>query len=149
MKCKHKCNCLSPFTLGKEATEYSNLLVCFTEKTEMVWVLIKRALSRLALWPSGEVQRTLTRQPGFCSWAWTYTTRWRPCCGGDPHIRWRKIGTDVSSGRIFLKPKKEEDWQQMLAQGKSSSAKKRSLSNFHIISLSLSLLSMLEHSKSY
>ena len=34
----------------------------------------------------------------------------------------RKIGTDVSSGTIFLK-QKEEDWQQMLAQGQSSSPK--------------------------
>ena len=38
------------------------------------------------------------------------------------------IGTDVSSGRIFLK-QKEEDWQQMLAQGKSSSAKKKKMPN--------------------
>ena len=33
------------------------------------------------------------------------------------------LGTDVISGRIFLK-QKEEDWQQMLAQGKTPSAKK-------------------------
>ena len=26
---------------------------------------------------------------------------------GDPHIKWRKIGTDVSSGLIFLKQKKK------------------------------------------
>ena len=25
---------------------------------------------------------------------------------GDPHIKWRKIGTDVSSGKIFLRTKK-------------------------------------------
>ena len=35
---------------------------------------------------------------------------------GIPHIKWRKMGTDVSSGPVFLS-KKEEDWQQMLAQG--------------------------------
>ena len=35
-----------------------------------------------------------------------------------------KIGTDVSSGLIFLKQKKEEDCEQILAQGKSSSTKK-------------------------
>ncbi|MPX07482.1 hypothetical protein C0133_08905, partial [Moraxella catarrhalis] len=34
------------------------------------------------------------------------------------------MGTDVSSGPIFLK-QKEEDWQQMLAQGQSSSPKKK------------------------
>ena len=33
----------------------------------------------------------------------------------------RKTGTDVSSGPVFLK-QKEEDWQQMLAQGQSFSA---------------------------
>ena len=32
---------------------------------------------------------------------------------------------DVSSMLIFLKQEKEEDWQQMLAQGESSSAKKK------------------------
>ena len=36
--------------------------------------------------------------------------------------KWRKIGTDVSSGTILLK-QKEEDWQQRLAQGQSSSLK--------------------------
>ena len=32
---------------------------------------------------------------------------------------------DVGSGNIFLKQKEEEGWQQMLAQGQSSSQKKR------------------------
>ena len=35
---------------------------------------------------------------------------------GVPHIKQRKMGTDVSSGTVFLS-KKEEDWWQMLAQG--------------------------------
>ena len=47
-----------------------------------------------------------------------------PCCGSDPHTKWRKMGTDVSSGIIFLK-QKEEDWQQMLGQGQSSSPRKK------------------------
>ena len=34
----------------------------------------------------------------------------------------RKVGTDVSSGTILLK-QKEEDWQQGLVQGQSSSPK--------------------------
>ena len=37
----------------------------------------------------------------------------------------RNIGTDVSSGLIFLKEKEEEDWQWMLAQGESSSHTKK------------------------
>ena len=42
----------------------------------------------------------------------THTTH-QPCCVGNPHIKWRKIGTDVSSGLIFLKQtkKKNKDWQ--------------------------------------
>ena len=35
----------------------------------------------------------------------------------------RNIGADISSATIFLK-QKQEDWQQMLAQGQSSSPKK-------------------------
>ena len=33
----------------------------------------------------------------------------QPCCGGDPHIKWRRTGTDVISGLIFLKQKKKEE----------------------------------------
>ena len=53
---------------------------------------------------------------GFRSQTWTYTTH-QPRCGGNPHIKWRKFGTDVSSALIFLKQKEEDDWQQMLAHG--------------------------------
>ena len=66
-------------------------------------------------------------QPWLCqfrSWVWTYTLLLKPCCGSFPHTKQRKIGTDVSSVATFLKQKKEkEDWQQMLAQGQSSSPK--------------------------
>ena len=40
------------------------------------------------------------------------------------YIQKIKIGINVSSGTIFLK-QKEEDWQQMLAQGPSSSSKQK------------------------
>ena len=40
-----------------------------------------------------------------------------------PNIKQRKTGTDVTSATIFLK-QQEEDWQQILAQGQSSSKKK-------------------------
>ena len=43
----------------------------------------------------------------FGSQVGTHTTHW-PCCGSDLHIKWRKIGTDVSSVLIFLKQKKKE-----------------------------------------
>ena len=35
---------------------------------------------------------------------------------GVPHVKERKTGMEVSSGRVFFS-KKEEDWQQVLAQG--------------------------------
>ena len=40
------------------------------------------------------------------------------------YLKERKTGTDVSSATIFLK-QKEKDWQQMLAQGQSSSQEKK------------------------
>ena len=40
----------------------------------------------------------------------------KPCCGRCPTYKVEEDGTDVSSGPVFLR-KKEEDWQQMLAQG--------------------------------
>ena len=45
----------------------------------------------------------------------------KPHWGGIPH-KMRKVGTDVNSATIFLK-QKEEDCQQMLAQGQSFSQK--------------------------
>ena len=43
---------------------------------------------------------------GFRSQVQAYTTHW-PCCGSIPHTKkQRKIGTDVSSGLVFLKLKK-------------------------------------------
>ena len=60
----------------------------------------------------------------FGSQAWTYTLLIKPCYGSVPHTKKRKIGTDVSSGAIFLK-QTEKNWQQMLAQGESSSPKKK------------------------
>ena len=40
----------------------------------------------------------------FGSQMQTYTT-YQPCCGGNSHIKWRKIGTDVNLGLIFLSKK--------------------------------------------
>ena len=48
----------------------------------------------------------------------------KPCCGGIPHTKYKKIGTDLISATIFLK-EKEEDWQKMLAQGQSSLPKNK------------------------
>ena len=40
----------------------------------------------------------------------------KPCCGRHPTYMYRKMGTDVKL-RANLPEQKEEDWQQMLAQG--------------------------------
>ena len=56
----------------------------------------------------------------FRSQAKTYTPLINPCCGSHPGRKQRKTGTNVGSGTIFLK-QKEGDWQQILAQGQSSS----------------------------
>ena len=42
-----------------------------------------------------------TQVRGFGSWVQTHSTH-RPCYGGIPRTKQRKIGTVVSSGRIFL-----------------------------------------------
>ena len=60
--------------------------------------------------------------------AWTYALLIKPCCGRVPHKKQRKLGTDVSSGTMFLK-QKEEVWQQKLAQGQSFSPKKKPFCN--------------------
>ena len=38
----------------------------------------------------------------------TYILLIKPCCGGVPYTKERKIGTDVSSGPIFLTKKKKK-----------------------------------------
>ena len=57
---------------------------------------------------------------GFGSWVWIQHNS-SDLAVAASHIKYGKIGTDVSL--IFLK-QKEEDWQQLLAQGQSPSQKK-------------------------
>ena len=61
----------------------------------------------------------------------------KPHCGGIPH-KIDKIGTDGGSVTIFLK-QKEEDWQQMLAQGQSSSHTHKNPVSLTQISMLLSI----------
>ena len=59
----------------------------------------------VALWPTGQSSvHSLwqPRVPSFRSRVQTHSTH-QPPCGGIPYTKWRKIGTDVSSGLIFLK----------------------------------------------
>ena len=56
--------------------------------------------------PSSSVQHAPFQWPRFSSWEWTYTTY-----------------MSVAMPWWWLTYKKKEDWQQMLAQGKSFSAK--------------------------
>ena len=60
------------------------------------------------------LQRPGIRRPR--SQVQTYVPLGKQAVAGIPHKKERKMGTDVSSGPVFLS-KKEEDWQQMLSQG--------------------------------
>ena len=51
---------------------------------------------------------------GFRSQSWTYTSSIRPCRGGMPYTKGRKIGTDVSSVTIFFTKKKKENFLKSL-----------------------------------
>ena len=57
--------------------------------------------------------------------AWTYALFIKPCCGGIPHRTRVTYNQDIQLCTAALgREIKEEDWQQMLAQGQSSSPKK-------------------------
>ena len=75
-----------------------------------------------AYWLSLAHSASATPVCRFRSQVQTYTTCRRPCCGSVRRTKYGKMGTDVSLGPLFLK-QKEEDWQQVLAQGQSSSSK--------------------------
>ena len=69
------------------------------------------------------------RRPGFASSDPGHgpTLLIKLCCGGIPCRRTRMTcnwGTQLCTGAVGRK-KKEEDWQQMLAQGQSSSPKRK------------------------
>ena len=61
----------------------------------------------LAEWLSFTCCASMAWVCGFGSQVWTYPTC-QPCCVGGAYIKWRKTGTDVRSGLIFLKPKKRK-----------------------------------------
>ena len=76
-------------------------------------------MSHFGSWPRG----ILVKSACSALVAWGLQARSlgiKACYGGILHTKWRRIGTDVNSATIFLK-QEEEDWQQMLAQGQSSS----------------------------
>ena len=80
------------------------------DKVEKVGEVIKGHLRMgLAQWLKSLGSSALLEQPrvcGFGSWARTYTQLIKPCCGSVPHIKWRNLGTDVSSRTVFLTKKK-------------------------------------------
>ena len=85
---------------------------------------IKNLSQGLAQWHiSLHTALWLPRVCRFGSRVWTYTPLIKPCCESVPHKKQRKTGTDIRSGTIFKQ--KEEDWQQISAQGQSSSSKKK------------------------
>ena len=59
------------------------------------------------MWLSSACSASTAQVCGFESQAWTYTT-FQPCCGGNPHIKQRKIGNRCCSGPIFLRKTKKK-----------------------------------------
>ena len=64
-------------------------------------------------WPRGTAVKfphSASRRPGvprFRSWVRTWLHLASHAVVGIPHIKWRKMGTDVSSGPVFLKEKQQ------------------------------------------
>ena len=64
----------------------------------------------------------------FGSWVQTYTLLIRPCCGGVPHRGIRVTynwDMQLCTGALGRKKEKEDDWQQILAQGQCFSSMKK------------------------
>ena len=82
-------------------------------------------------WPDGVVVKFthLLSWPAvhwFRSWVQTYTLFIKPCYGSIPHRRSRKsYNYNIPLCPGDVRRGKKEDWQQMLAQGQSSSPKKK------------------------
>ena len=103
---------------------FSSNWKCFKFSRELRNLLETQYCMGPTPWHNGYVWCTPLWGPRFGSQVWTYTTRWRPCYAGDPHTKYRKIGTGVSSGLIFLKQKRGR-LAQRLAQVQYSSSKNR------------------------
>ena len=68
-----------------------------------------RGASPMVEWLSLRAPHQQPRVHRFGSRAWTYTLLIKPCCGGIPYTKYRKIGTDVSSVPIFFTKKNERE----------------------------------------
>ena len=64
--------------------------------------------SLMAQWLSSHALLWLPEVFSFRSRVQTYTLLIKLCCGSIPHTKQRKMGTDVSSGSIFLMKKKKK-----------------------------------------
>ena len=83
-----------------------NMFYCTKEMKKLKVSKSKRKIIRgrpMAQWLSSTSAAWVY---GFRSQAWTYITC-QPCCGGEPHIKWRKTGTDVSLVLIILSKNKK------------------------------------------
>ena len=68
----------------------------------------------VAQWLSAHVQLQWPRVHCFGFRVWTWHHLASHAVVGVPHIKWKKMDTDVSSGLIFLKKKKKEKIIQMV-----------------------------------
>ena len=105
------------------------LVVCLINLFKQEKYLLKdiRGVCPMAEWLSLHALLWQSRVCRFRSWVWTYILLIKPCCGGIPHRRTgMTYNWDIQPCTGALgREKKEEDWQQMLAQGQYSSPKNK------------------------
>ena len=69
-----------------------------------------KKLGSCGVWPRGvAVEFTCSASASEIRWfrsqVQTYALLIKLCCGSVPHIKWREMGTGISSGPIFLSKK--------------------------------------------
>ena len=101
------------------------LLFCYCKQCyRNVLLYVSWSIYARVFWGAGLVAQQLSvhvplQQPGvpwFGSQAWTCTPLVKPCCGRRPTYKVEEDGHRCEL-RASLPQQKEEDWQQMLAQG--------------------------------
>ena len=100
-------HCVTPTTLDHWAWNLQFHL--WTSSICTTWELVKNADSwagPVAQWLSLHVPLRQPRVCPFGSQVWTWHHLANHAVVGVPHIKWRKVGTDVSSGPVFLSKKR-------------------------------------------
>ena len=92
---------------GSKVRQSSNIAIVSIKMCSRASLLVQLSSHVLLQWP---------RVHRFRSQVQTYTPLIKPCCGGIPHIKQGKFGTDFSSGTILLT--KTYKQKKMCSRGK-------------------------------